>query len=183
VLRTETNPFARKAGAENTRNPFARKTESNKTIQKSESFFEKIDAVDEGGAIKSKRSAFCFGLPCTNPITYYLGPLNKSNGKERDKTSTGSRQTTLLGMLPAQPKDKNKQKNPFGKKKAGIDSIPVGPQVEVGTTQNSDSQTTDVMMSDGLTVVETSHDRDQYDTVLEETQLVEDDDCTQVCVI
>jgi len=55
VLSIESNPFARKPGAENTRNPFARKSESNKTIQKSESFFDKIDAVDEDVGNKPKR--------------------------------------------------------------------------------------------------------------------------------
>ena len=58
VPSTETNPFARKAGADNTRNPFARKLDSNKTIQKSESFFDKIDMVDEDGGKKSKRTSF-----------------------------------------------------------------------------------------------------------------------------
>jgi hypothetical protein len=51
----EVNPFARKAGNENPRNPFARKAESSKTIQKSESFFDKIDTMDDDGGSKSKR--------------------------------------------------------------------------------------------------------------------------------
>jgi hypothetical protein len=84
-------------------------------------------------------------------------------------------------MMPAQPKDKSKQKNPFGKKKAGVDSTPVASQVEVSTTQNSDSQATDVMMSDAPTLVETSQDGDRDESALEETQIVEDVDCTQVC--
>ncbi|THV05087.1 hypothetical protein K435DRAFT_648208 [Dendrothele bispora CBS 962.96] len=69
-----TNPFARK-GTEPNRNPFARKMD-NKTIQKSESFFEKVDAV-ETGAVKPKR--------------------NNPKGKEKDN---GPKQRTLFGMLP-----------------------------------------------------------------------------------
>ncbi|KAJ6609897.1 WD40-repeat-containing domain protein [Mycena sp. CBHHK59/15] len=48
------NPFARKAGQENGRSPFGRKPELNKTIQKSESFFDKVDAAEED-APKLKR--------------------------------------------------------------------------------------------------------------------------------
>ncbi|KAH7923714.1 WD40 repeat-like protein [Leucogyrophana mollusca] len=40
------NPFARKAGQEPKRNPFARKPEVNKPIQKSESFFNKVEAAE-----------------------------------------------------------------------------------------------------------------------------------------
>jgi chromosome transmission fidelity protein 4 len=51
----ETNPFARKpATQENGRNPFARKSE-NTTIQKSESFFDKVEDADQP---KSKRMLF-----------------------------------------------------------------------------------------------------------------------------
>lgn len=53
ISSTEVNPFARKP-QENNRNPFARKSDVNKVVQKSESFFDKVDAA-ETGAPKSKR--------------------------------------------------------------------------------------------------------------------------------
>ncbi|KAG7446498.1 WD40 repeat-like protein [Guyanagaster necrorhizus] len=45
----KSNPFARKAAQENGQNPFARKSDMNKVIQKSESFFDKIDAAEDPG--------------------------------------------------------------------------------------------------------------------------------------
>jgi hypothetical protein len=115
----------------------------------------------------------------------YVGPFaTKSNGKEKEKTSTGSRQATLFGMLPPQPKDKNKQANPFSKKKSGSDGTPPAPQVD--TTPNGDPQVTDVMMSDAptmsdaATLVETSQSEAQDESGWEETQMVEDVDVTQV---
>jgi len=53
---SETNPFARKAGLEAAKNPFARKAEPNKMIQKSESFFDKVDAAE--AEIGSRKSRF-----------------------------------------------------------------------------------------------------------------------------
>jgi chromosome transmission fidelity protein 4 len=41
----ESNPFARKTNSDTNRNPFSRKLEI-KPIQKSESFFEKVDAAE-----------------------------------------------------------------------------------------------------------------------------------------
>jgi hypothetical protein len=62
-LDAETNPFARKIGQENGRNNiFARKAES-KMLQKSESFFDKVDAAEEV-APKSKRLVFLDLLVC-----------------------------------------------------------------------------------------------------------------------
>ena len=42
----EANPFARKANAENNRNPFTKTSEMNKSLHKSESFFNKVDAAE-----------------------------------------------------------------------------------------------------------------------------------------
>ncbi|KAJ7647353.1 hypothetical protein FB45DRAFT_1100523 [Roridomyces roridus] len=69
------NPFARKAVPDNGPNVFARKSQLN-NIQKSDSFFEKVDAAPTQ---KSKRPA-------------------ASKPKDREKQD-GPRQTTLLGMM------------------------------------------------------------------------------------
>ncbi|CAA7260577.1 unnamed protein product [Cyclocybe aegerita] len=63
------NPFARK----NNQNPFARKTEA-KTIQKSESFFDKVDAAESE-------------------------PRKRPAAKNKEKKE-GSKQATLFGMMP-----------------------------------------------------------------------------------
>jgi len=147
------NPFARKLG-DNTRNPFARRSEPNKTIQKSESFFDKIDAIDEDGGSKSKR------------------PFAKSNGKEKEKTGGGARQVTLFGMLH-QPKEKDKQKNHVGRK--GVADTTPSPS-EANGTQQSDSQATDVVMSDATVVESQAPGSPPWD----ETQMV---DATQETLI
>lgn len=81
----KTNPFARKAGQGTERNPFSRKPELNKTIQKSDSFFDKVDAAEQVGP-KAKRSS-------------------SSKLKDKDKKD-GPRQTTLFGMLTGSSIDK-----------------------------------------------------------------------------
>ncbi|KAG6865519.1 hypothetical protein C0991_001840 [Blastosporella zonata] len=81
--KNKVNPFARKPGRE-VRNPFARKVEeSGKTIQKSESFFDKVGAAESEAGTLSKR------------------PLAKEKGIVR--------QTTLFGMGPPRPKEKEKK--------------------------------------------------------------------------
>ncbi|KAJ7287553.1 hypothetical protein C8J57DRAFT_1284265 [Mycena rebaudengoi] len=79
------NPFARKIGQDNGRNPFGRKAELNKTLQKSESFFDKVDAA-EGDAPKPKRP------PALKP-----------------KDKSGPRQTTLFGLMSSAPSEKKSQ--------------------------------------------------------------------------
>ncbi|KAJ7462267.1 hypothetical protein B0H11DRAFT_2285618 [Mycena galericulata] len=89
------NPFARKVGQENGRNPFGRKPELNsKTIQKSESFFDKVDAAEEAAPKLKRPSA--------------------SKPKDRDKKD-GPRQTTLFGMMSSasskkETRDENKSR-------------------------------------------------------------------------
>lgn len=51
-LYLESNPFARKTATDNTRNPFARQAENNKSLHKSESFFNAVEAAETD---KSKR--------------------------------------------------------------------------------------------------------------------------------
>ncbi|KAJ7925280.1 WD40-repeat-containing domain protein [Mycena leptocephala] len=82
------NPFARKVGQENGRNPFARKADV-KTLQKSESFFDKVDAAEEV-APKTKRPA-------------------ASKVKDKEKKN-GPRQTTLFGMMPSASRPEKKSR-------------------------------------------------------------------------
>ncbi|KAH8829667.1 hypothetical protein DL96DRAFT_1599042 [Flagelloscypha sp. PMI_526] len=74
------NPFAKKPAVDPTRNPFGRNANSNKTIEKSESFFEKaIDAGDK--SLKTKVSQ--------------TGTKTKQGASVKE----GSRQSTLVGMF------------------------------------------------------------------------------------
>ncbi|KAJ7072346.1 hypothetical protein C8F01DRAFT_1205930 [Mycena amicta] len=75
------NPFARKNGQE--KNPFAAKPGANRTIQKSDSFFDKVDAADD--LPKTKRAP---------------------KGKDKEKKG-GPKQTTLFGMLSSARIEKN----------------------------------------------------------------------------
>lgn len=79
----EANPFARKTNQDSSKNPFARKSEPNKTIQKSESFFDKVDAA-ESEPTHRKRQTFLSvnGYHFTN-ITTYRSIQRESQRKER----------------------------------------------------------------------------------------------------
>jgi chromosome transmission fidelity protein 4 len=50
LKKTEANPFAKKPGgaADGSRNPFARDNPNNKSLHKSESFFDKAEAAETG---------------------------------------------------------------------------------------------------------------------------------------
>ncbi|KAF9010688.1 hypothetical protein BDQ17DRAFT_1234391 [Cyathus striatus] len=105
------NPFARKANPETSKNPFSRKVE-NKTIRKSESFFEKVEAAESEPA-KSKKST------------------NKSNDKD------GPRQTTLFGMMAKVPK-KTKAKDTIDDEELAAPES----QMDIDVEMQEDSQAT-----------------------------------------
>lgn len=52
----EVNPFAKKSLNDGKRNPFTRKIDGDKTIHKSESFFDKVDAFEGTEQQKSTHS-------------------------------------------------------------------------------------------------------------------------------
>ncbi|KIJ67758.1 hypothetical protein HYDPIDRAFT_147689 [Hydnomerulius pinastri MD-312] len=116
------NPFARKSALETKRNPFARKPELNKPIQKSESFFNKVEAAEFD---KSKRPA-------------------NGKGKEKEKKDL-SRQTTLFGLPSKLPTEKK------GKSRKKTDETLEAREDEVDTS-TSQTQTTDVDMPDATLV-------------------------------
>ncbi|KAI6033002.1 hypothetical protein F5J12DRAFT_946238 [Pisolithus orientalis] len=116
------NPFARKNGFDTKRNPFARKPEFDKPIQKSESFFNKVEAVEFND--KGKRPA-------------------NGKGKEKEKKDL-SRQTTLFGLPPKQIAE-SKSKNTTGK-------IPGTESQGSSSIGESQTQTTDVDMTEASSV-------------------------------
>ncbi|TRM69839.1 hypothetical protein BD626DRAFT_422291 [Schizophyllum amplum] len=116
---TEANPFARKPGQDTSRNPFAKRAaDSNKTIQKSESFFEKVDAA-ETGTQKAKRG-FAAG------------------GKDKKKEG-GPRQTTLFGLPPGPGNDAKRLKKKGSEAKAAAETQ--------ATSQMADVPMSDALVS------------------------------------
>ncbi|KAG6918076.1 hypothetical protein DXG01_016735 [Tephrocybe rancida] len=144
--KNKANPFARKPGQE-VRNPFARKVEGNgRTIQKSESFFDKVGAAESEADSYAKR------------------PFAKSSAKEKGV----ARQTTLFGMGPPKPKEKEKKAKP--KKAAGVDETQDS-QVIDGDVMMSDAASVVTELETQETQLEAS---DIQDTNWEETQPVEE---------
>ncbi|KAF9076280.1 hypothetical protein BDP27DRAFT_1389689 [Rhodocollybia butyracea] len=140
----KSNPFAKKA--DTNKNPFARKLMNNKTILKSESFFEKVDAV-ETTSKSTKRSNHA--------------SKHKEKEKEKPEKKEGSRQQTIFGLFGAnQNGDSKKEKGSSSGKK--VESMPPPSDLEL------ESQASDVTMADA-SQMETQADG----WVEEETQLVE----------
>ena len=78
-LNIESNPFARKAGAETGKSPFNRNAEMNKSLHKGDSFFNKVEAAE---ADKSKRKY--------KPIlSRHVPPLKTSRGSIRQGQGQG----------------------------------------------------------------------------------------------
>ncbi|KAJ7577048.1 hypothetical protein C8J56DRAFT_378653 [Mycena floridula] len=109
ATKTKANPFARKAPSDANRNPFARKAETNKVLQKSESFFEKVDAADID-LVKPKR----------------LKSKEKEKEKEKEVKKDGPRQTTLFGLPASDKKTTMKapklKKSLLGESQNGLES-------------------------------------------------------------
>ncbi len=152
------NPFARKPAADaNSRNPFARGADANKSLHKSESFFNKVDAAE--AADKGKRGA------------------GKGREREREKKDAG-RQTTLFGLPAVQPAEKEK-KGAGGRKK----NVKAAAEAESqnsgkGQETQTDTQITDVAVdeSQAETLANGDTQVDEEQTQLEETQVDNDMD-------
>jgi len=114
------NPFARKTNQDSSKNPFARKSEPNKIIQKSESFFDKVDAVESESAPRKRQP----------------------NSKAKDKKE-GPKQATLFGMLPKAdkaPKLKKKAEPEHPSPEIRIDSQMTDVTMSDVESQNLESQ-------------------------------------------
>ncbi|KDQ57598.1 hypothetical protein JAAARDRAFT_193900 [Jaapia argillacea MUCL 33604] len=125
----KTNPFAKKGNAEASRNPFARNAVENKSLHKSESFFDRVEAAESD---KGKRPA---------------PGKDKKNGK----------QTTLFGLPPGPPPEKKVRKKKA--LDANEDETQSQSQAETQTQQEetipADSQATDITMTDDSQMIET----------------------------
>ncbi|KDR75022.1 hypothetical protein GALMADRAFT_248867 [Galerina marginata CBS 339.88] len=139
------NPFARKANQDSNKNPFARKLDASKTIQKSESFFDKVDAA-ESETVPRKRPGAGNGKDAAT-----------LKGKDRKE---GPKQATLFGMLPKADKVSRPKKQP--------DTAP--PTADTQETQ-IDSQMTDVTTVETETQEESQQRVGSPDW--DETQLVD----------
>jgi len=116
----KTNPFARRASLEAAKNPFARKAEPNKTIQKSESFFDKVDAAEAENNSRKRPSA-------------------STKNKEKKESS---KQATLFSMLSKTDKSSRTTKK--------SESTSLEPQKAIQPDSESQLTMTEVDISDSV---------------------------------
>jgi len=154
---SEPNPFARKTDAN--KHPFARKSEAHRTIQKSESFFDKMETDKKPRKCSLAQPAYL----CTLTERSFSGPAAVKGSLAKEKKEA-PKQATLFGMMSKSEKvQKVKNKTTRGT-----------PESEQET--QVDSQTTDVAMSDlgSLDNSETQEDSQVTSTDWEETQLLDE---------
>nr|GAT44426.1 chromosome segregation protein [Mycena chlorophos] len=141
------NPFARKNGTDNNRNPFP--TKANRTIQKSDSFFDKVEVAED--APKAKRT---------------------SKAKDKEKKE-GPKQTTLFGMLSSSRVDKSRAAATAAVSVASTQS----PVVDESESQDADMDGTGTSMSESAVESQESQYSEQWEETqpidMEETQLVD----------
>ncbi|KAF8444756.1 hypothetical protein L210DRAFT_3642979 [Boletus edulis BED1] len=144
------NPFTRKFAGEGKKNPFARKPDPIKPIQQSESFFNKVEAVE---ADQSKQR----------------NASKKGKEKEKEKKDL-SRQTTLFG-LPAKPLADKKGRPP----KKGVEPETGANGIEASmSVPHVDIDMSEVPPpSEAATLVET---QESEGIATEDTQPVEEDE-------
>jgi len=142
------NPFAKKpnGAADGSRNPFGRDNPNNKSLHKSESFFDKAEAAETG-----KWKGAASGL-----------------GQKKDNT----KQTTLFG-LPAAPAPEKTEKR-SRKKNAAVpseDSRVVQPETrESQDVEMSEAQDGDVSISQAATVTAVDSQQESQATEVITTQ-------------
>ncbi|KAH6897631.1 hypothetical protein BKA70DRAFT_1438227 [Coprinopsis sp. MPI-PUGE-AT-0042] len=105
------NPFARKAAPDTNKNPFARGSESNRSLHKSDSFFDKVDAAEHPSSVSKKRPAAGkgkdkdgkkeVGAPVQRQATLFnmMGPKKDAPKKAKGATDDVS----MSGVVESQP--------------------------------------------------------------------------------
>lgn len=166
----ETNPFARKHNSDSTgtRNPFASRSKlsdatrttnggigARGSIQKSDSFFEKVEAAESSTAgKKGKKSGF-------------------KSSKDKEKDASGTRQTTLFGMMPRAFQTSQAPKKPDNTKESraggGEDGDGVGEETQELLSSYQDME--DIEASDSQMALMDSRGLEETQAD-EETQMV-----------
>jgi chromosome transmission fidelity protein 4 len=149
----EPNPFAKKPEGENNQNPFARSTE--KSLHKSETFFDKVEAAETGSCVSKRTLYFLTQFFSSAKERYLQGSTTKGKSSEK---KTVTRQTTLFGMPAVQPSDKDKGRKKTAASGKEPQNSMSGGVLETQEDQDLETQSTDATMIDAGTsqiIVET----------------------------
>jgi chromosome transmission fidelity protein 4 len=133
---TGANPFAKKPGdAADSRNPFARNNPNNKSLHKSESFFEKAEAAETG----KWKGMLCLEIYFRSMVNVgCVATASAANGRGPKKDNT--KQSTLFGLPAVPPPEKTAKR---ARNKGGAI-----PSKEICATEPDASESQDVEMAE-----------------------------------